>query len=250
MTWSRKVAVASGERDSKKFELLLANLMQSDKGESSGLWGSYLAGRRRCFFKWEPRPKSAWVETTESVWRNTSAWFLTPVWYLMEDQEFLPSQIAQCAELLPDHFREILVTDGPVGLPKALRLRELQPDWVYYLAGPISPWALGAMACAYRRAELSGQRDLHLSAAHGMLWLIDQLVVEEDPWVREPLMELRKIIVKRQNSISYGYWHLLLPKEEIGETEPLDFFGRNLKQYLSIHGARIDFEVVFRAVFV
>jgi len=239
MTWSRSLAISVGIRDSRKFELLVADHSGSDKSESSGLWADYLNGQRRCFLKWEPKPFSTWVAATEEIWPKSASWFWTPIWYLMEEQEYLPSQIIQCCELLPQQLREELLSPPEPGIPEPMRLKELWPDRVYELSKQVSPWSLGAMACAFRRAELAGQPPVYLRAGLGMLWVLDQLTEAQNLWLIEPLDQLRKIILNRLNDTVYD---LDGPAKISIAQSSMDFFANGRKKYLVKRNAPFDLE--------
>lgn len=205
MTWARVSAIAAGVRDGKKFELLVADRLKIKKDEASGLLSSYLRGARKSFKKREPKPYSVWVERTDRLWPETSAWFYTPVWYLMEKQEFLPTQIKQCIELLPQRFQALLLTEPNEDIPAPMRLQGLWGDLIYELAEHPTPWAMGALACAVRRAELAGSGPIHIRACTGLIWVLDHLIERQDPWVQEPLLELREVLLAQMNETAYGF---------------------------------------------
>lgn len=181
----------------------IARRFKIERDEATGRWPKYLKGKARPFVKWEPRPVAPLVDTTATSWPEAGKWFYTPVWFLMEDQEYLPSQILACIALLPRRYRRALITAPDKHAPAGLVLLELWPDLIYELAYPATPWALGALACAFRRAELAGQLAVYRRAAVGIVWVLDQLMPSLDPWVQEPLLRLRCLIVQKIDTAVY-----------------------------------------------
>lgn len=203
MTWARLCAVNMDVRDGESAEMELAGLMNAEKYEATGNWQKYLDGLGRPFKKWVPDPKAPLVGITSAFWPEVRAWFYTPAWYLLEEQEYLPSQITACIALLPRSYRKTLIPDPDKHSPAGLVLRELWPDLIYELAYPVTPWALGALACAFRRAELAGQLAVYRRAAVGIVWVLDQLTPTLNPWVQEPLLRLRTRVVQMIDAAVY-----------------------------------------------
>lgn len=195
--------MTAGVRYGKALEMLIAERTGSLRFDATGNWSGYLHGTGRPFRRWAPMTDAPWVDVAETLWPGTSAWFHTPVWYLSEEQEYLPSQIAACAALLPPIFRNLLIGHASERSPKALILSDLWPDRLYEFADPITPWALGAMVCALRRAELAGRIDVYFRAGVGIVWLLDRLMAPLDPWVQEPLLEFREIFTRRMSGVVY-----------------------------------------------
>lgn len=202
-TWARYLAVTAGVREGKRLEQLICDRSDMNCDEPSGIFRAYLTGKRKPFVKWMPTPRAPWVDRADVIWPSTRDWFYTPVWYLLEEQEYLASQIMECVRLLPPRFKNILLLDSHERSPAALTLGELWLDRIYELVDPVSPWALGAMACALRRAELAGQSPIFRQAGVGLIWLLDRLIPELDPWVQEPVKELRSLIMQRLATIVY-----------------------------------------------
>jgi hypothetical protein len=100
----------------------------------------------------------------------------------------------------------------------------------------MSPWALGAMACALRRAELAGSIPVYLRASMGLIWVLDRLIAEQDPWVQEPLLELRRMLLLRMNRTVYDVNSFFTL--EISE-KTLAFFSSGLKKYEAKRNASI-----------
>lgn len=201
--WARYIAVRVDMRQGKTLELEIARLLNIERDEATGRWPKYLKGKARPFVKWEPRPAAPLVDATATLWPEAAAWFYTPVWFLLEEQEYLPSQIMACVALLPQCYRENLIPYPDEHSPAGLVLLELWPDLIYELAYPVTPWALGALACAFRRAELAGQLPVYRRAAVGIVWVLDQLIPTLDPWVQEPLASLRRLVVQRIDAAVY-----------------------------------------------
>lgn len=239
MTWSRTLAVAAGVREGKSLERLVVERAGMWRDEPGGIWSDYLVGAHKCFKKWVPTPHAPWVDKAAEIWPGTSDWFYTPAWYLLEDQEYLPSQIMKCAQLLPPRFRDILLLNSHEKSPAALTLSELWLDLIYELADPVSPWALGAMACALRRAELAGQSPIFRRAGVGLIWLLDRLIPGLDPWVQEPVKELRSLMMQHLAAIVYPGSALL--RVPISEND-LDRFTRGVDDFVAKRDAPFDLD--------
>lgn len=239
MTWARWVAVRAKVRNGKELELLIARKLGWQKDEASSLMDGYLAGKRSCLTTWSPNASALWVDRAEKVWQGTSDWYRTPVWYLMEDVQYHPGQLMACIQLLPRQFRMVLLSEPNSKTPAGLLLGELWPDRVYELCRPMSPWALGAMACAFRRAELAGQGPVYLRAGIGLVWALDRLAAAQDPWVREPLNQFRDLVLNRLNDVVYpGSTPIMFPISG----EILSQFGANASAFIAQSEAPIDFE--------
>lgn len=192
------VAVAANEFSPTRLEKHLNSLLGAEFKEATGVWRSYCEGASKPFKKRAVRPKAVWVEEVERLYPATSRWFYSPVWFLMEETEFYPSEIYECAKQLPhDGLAEHLLSGDELDESAALMLSELTMQVPLLLAVNPSPAALGAMACAMRRAELAGQVSIFRRAGIGMLWLLDRLILKESLPVRECLRELRKIVKEK-----------------------------------------------------
>lgn len=201
--WARLVAVAADIPQPKALEHFIKEIFQEQSYEPVGMFRAYLDGTRKPFTKWQPFPAAPWVDKAALLWPVTGDWFYTPLWYLLEDEKHLPDQVIRCVQMLPHHFRDLLLVDSDEGAPSGLRLTSLHAELIHELADPLSPWALGAMACAMRRAELAGEIPLFRLSCVGIIWLLDQLAPTLDPWVREKIQELRANCLEKFSSIVY-----------------------------------------------
>ena len=197
-TWARACGVALGLRAPTAIERRLLELHGAGKPKAvSGAWGGYLDGTSVPYNGWGPVPESQWAQLARRVLPPTWPWFATPFWHLVRDQEFTPSQVVECIELLPERFREALLYDPPVHVPAAMRLKDVHYHWVYQFTNPLTPWALGATACALRRAELAGDAATVRWCGVALVWQLDQHAKIKDPWVAEPLLEVRDMLLAR-----------------------------------------------------
>lgn len=163
--------------------------------ETAGTWQRYLTGRAKPFRTWKPYPRAIWVDECEEVFPGTAAWFYSPIWYLLEDIEFLPRQILECVRLLPEHLRDDLLTQGVESTRSAFLLADLEMNAPPQIATEVSVWSLGAMACVMRRAELSGKSALFRWAGIGIIWILDQIDSEVPIMLKPLLHDLRGVVV-------------------------------------------------------
>jgi hypothetical protein len=203
MVWARSVAVAAGVRKPDQLELLLAEKLSSQQDEPTGRFRDYCSGKTKPFFRWQPRVDSKWVDHCESLFPGTSSWFHSPIWYLLEEHEFLASEILACATQLQNGPINLLVLDAGPGSSSGFQLAELYPERIWELARLGNLWALGAVSCALRRAELAGQPAVFRRAGVAILWLLDRLIPTEDEWVQEPLIELRTLFAAKLQATQY-----------------------------------------------
>lgn len=197
------MALAAGVRTGDALEKLIATLSKAEWNEASGIWQHRLNGAHKPFVKWEPRPIAPAVDIAEKLWPGTSDWFYTPVWYLLEDREYLPSEIRACAEVLPQRFRYLLISESADTSQTALGLHGIESQLPYDLAHPVTPWAAGAMACAMRRSELAGDLPVFRKCCVGLIWLLDRLIESLESWVAEPLQRFRARAMTRFSSATY-----------------------------------------------
>lgn len=207
--WAEMVNFAAGDMAPTALEAHLKDLRDRRTGgepvlrEATGLWVRYMTGRAKPFKVWEPMPQTVWVDECEEFYPGTSAWFYSPIWYLLEDTEYLPSQILACVNLLPARFRDELLEHGDVHTKSAFLLADLPFDTPFQIGAEVSVWSLGAMACVLRRAELSGQSPLYRWAGVGILWVLQRLGEDAPLQVRPLLQEAHDMMAERMNSFIY-----------------------------------------------
>lgn len=204
-TWARFCGVQAGLRNGNAIERHLLDQEEAGRSkEVSGAWTDYLRGLSTPYNGWAPAPASRWAQLAARACPGSWPWFATPFWYLLEDQEYLPGQLVECALLLPECFRELLLYESEAAsMPAALRLRDVAFDWIYPFTIPLVPWALGATACAMRRAELAGNAPAMRWAAVALIWQLEQHAKTLDPWIAESLSEARQMLVMRFATMLY-----------------------------------------------
>jgi len=214
-TWSRVCAVAFGLRSGNAVERRVLKRDEKTKAKAiSGAWRGYLRGTSTPYNGWTPVPDSKWARLARQACPESWPWFATPFWYLLEDEDFSPGQIVDCAELLPECFREYLLYEAE-GLTIRTPLR-------------LDPWALGATACAMRRAELAGNAPTMRWAAVALIWQPQQHVSMLDDWIAEPLDAVRQMLLTRFKTMLY-FDGMLLP---IGPSD-LERFGIERDKYIA-----------------
>lgn len=207
--WSTMVSAAAGNMAATSLEAFLKDL-RDHKGkekprgkEATGMWWRYMSGRAKPFRVREPRPRADWVDECEELFPGTSAWFYSPIWYLLEDEEFLPSQILECVNLLPARLKDELLEHGDPSTKSAFLLAELSFNTPFEIAEEVSIWSLGAMACVMRRAELSGKSQLYRWSGIGILWLLQQMMKDAPLPLRPLLQELYSMLAESLNTFVY-----------------------------------------------
>ena len=156
----------------------------------------------------------------------------------MEDMPYHPGQVMACVQLLPRQFRTVLLPESHPKTPAGLLLGELWADRIYELCRPMSPWTLGALACAFRRAELAGQVPVYLRAGIGMIWALEKLAAAQDPWMREPIMEFHDLVLARLREVVYPGETLLSVHVSAGA---IDNFGKNAQKFFDRRDAPYEF---------
>lgn len=201
-TWVCNLAHIAGVNGFKNLEERIRERVGQQRLEASNRLGQYFSGKYSVRIKRRPGCRGEWVDLGEIAYPGSAVWFDTPVWYLLESEPFYAQELWECVRLLPGRYQEILlnivdehaaaINLDTSGLSAGLMLRELWADRIYELAVRPSAWSLGALACAFRRAEFAGQVPVFRLAAVGILWTLDQLITSEAPLVREMLSKLRQ----------------------------------------------------------
>lgn len=129
-----------------------------------------------------------WVKLAARIWPESSAWFRTPFWFLLEKTNLTPDDLVICAGGLPPLFRESLLE--PSNGSAALKLIPVSRDYLYGFTDPINPWSLGALACAMRRSEFAADAGAMRWASVGIMWSVNHFIETVDPLMRQPLEAL------------------------------------------------------------
>lgn len=248
--WATMVSVAAGGLTPTRLEEYLKQRRGGKSGEreakeATGIWWRYLKGKAKPFKTWEPRPQTVWVDECEEIFPGTSAWFYSPIWYLLEDTEYLPSQILECVNLLPFRLREDLLEHGDVNTKSAFLLADLPFDTPFQIGAEVSVWSLGAMACVMRRAELSGQSPLYRWAGIGILWVLLQLEKDVPVQVWPLLKEVQAMLTDKLNSFIYPLGGPMICPVK---TRDLERFSCEVQKVHAIRQASMndDYELVDR----
>lgn len=190
------MASAAGENSPDRLERLLNERLGYEAKDETGIWRRYLAGTSKPYAKREVRPNAEWVCFAEKAYPKSSRWFYSPVWFLLEEREFLPSEILECVKLLPQSMQDQLLLSGLETTTAGFLLAEASSHTLFRLSMKPSTWSLGAMACVMRRAELSGNPPLFRRAGIGILWNLAQLAPTEPEPLRAALTLLLNKVKK------------------------------------------------------
>lgn len=171
--------------------------------DETGIWRRYIAGTSKPYVTREVKPKAEWVLVAEKAYPTSSRWFYSPIWFLLENREFFPSEILACVKLLPQSMQDQLLLIGLETTTAGFLLAEASSHTLFRLSINPSTWSLGAMACVMRRAELSGNPPLVRRAGIGILWNLAQLVPAEPEPLRAALTLLVNKVKKYLDERSY-----------------------------------------------
>jgi hypothetical protein len=191
-TWARNLFLVAGVKGRKKLEEKLLERAGLQRFEASNRLDRYYKGENSVQIQRQPGGRGDWVEYGELAYPESADWFDTPVWYLLEPGPFYAEEVLACVRLLPESFRKVLLNTDVPGPSAGLVLQDLWEDRIYELAARPSVWSLGALACAFRRAEFAGQAAVFRFAAIGILWTLDRLIAPEPALLQEPLIRLRR----------------------------------------------------------
>lgn len=166
---------------------------------------AFAAGRRLPFRHQElPLPRDAvWPRRAAKVWPATGEWFFTPFWFLIDNQKsFTLELIGKCIQLLPFEHQEYLYSGVPGGVEEPLNFLPIDQSHVCVLAVPASPWSLGALACAMRRATISGEGRTARWCGVGIVWLLLHLR-ERHEFLADHLEHLANLVLKQLADVGY-----------------------------------------------
>jgi len=196
--WARNVQRVSGFSNLKTLEKRVREILRFPANEAGGSLKAHLKGRRP-FKSRGPVPHDAlWVDRIGKIWPETLPWFYTPFWFLLEPRDITPSELMACVCSLPRHFRDSLIAaESAQEMPAGLRLRSVVWPSLLKFSSPEGPWALGAMACAMRRAEMGGDVQAARLSAVGLVWLIQRQIAGLPPELGELLETPSDILEKR-----------------------------------------------------
>src|SRR6185369_4927560 len=182
--WLTVLRLSSGISKADHIELEILHRLHIREKKADNLSAFENDGRKPFKITSHPYPEDAvWPERAAQCWPETDTWFFTPLWFLLEETKpCSSSQLFEYIKLLPLHHREMLL-ENDEGVNCERNLFPVQRGWIYEFTNPISPWSLGAMACAMRRAEISGDIETMWWCAAGLVWLLiiseSWLVLEE-----------------------------------------------------------------------
>ena len=240
--WATTVACAAGEHSPDRLERLINERLGFDDKDETGVWRRYLAGTAKAFLKRAVKPNSEGVKGAEKIYPNSSRWFYSPIWFLLEDREFLPSEILQCVKLLPQSMQGQLLLTGLETTTASFLLAEVSSHTLFQLSMRPSTWSLGSMACVMRRAELSGNPPLFRRAGIGIIWNLEQLIPTEPEPLRAVLtLLLNKVKKDLDERIYPASGPVIFPIEE----RDLQQFGQGVEHWREIDHAYAegDFEL-------
>lgn len=127
------------------------------------------------------------AEKAQQCWRGTLSWVTTPFWYLMEERPDL-AVLTECVQLLPESLQEDLIEPAFDGSEP--RLSYVARPIILELSLYVSPMGLGALACAMRRASISGEAGVERLCAVAIAWMLMALQSQPGSRLRLPLDHL------------------------------------------------------------
>jgi len=111
--------------------------------------------------------------------QGTLGWLCTPLWFLLENVPDI-EDLSECVRLLPKYLQEQLFepVDEDVDGPPALAM--VSSAFVYELTFPFGLPSVGALACAWRRARLSGDLGTERWCSVGLAWALQNMEAEAE----------------------------------------------------------------------
>jgi hypothetical protein len=177
LLWWRRVVVASGIEGPDDIELALRDNPDLDlQFQKSGNLRRFARGGRPYRLSTGPELlKAIWPRRIQRTWpqHQTLSWLTTPFWYLMAGVPDT-TMLIRCVQLLPEALQELLL-DEAVTEGEGPKLKYLIKPVALDLAQGVSPMRLGALACARRRAHISGQAEIERLCVVASAWMLIEM---------------------------------------------------------------------------
>lgn len=186
-----------------------------------GLIGSrnlaaFSAGRRLPFKNHQsPVPSDAvWPRRAAKVWSVTGDWFFTPFWFLVDDQTPISlKQLGECLRLLPLEHQDYLYSGVPGGDEEPLNFLPIDRGLLFMLTVPATPWSLGALACARRRASIAGEGEVARWCGVAIVWLLLHLG-ETHVFLAKQMEHLASFMLTQLADVEYPPFGVSWPLED------------------------------------
>lgn len=119
--------------------------------------------------------QSAWARRASMCYGpETLDWLTTPFWFLIEHVPDA-SHLIECVTMLPKWFQDELLEPADEVAMRPPELAVVPSAFVYKLTVPFGLSALGALACAWRRARLSGDLGAERWSSVGLAWALQEM---------------------------------------------------------------------------
>lgn len=204
---------------------------------------AFAAGRRLPFRHQQlPLPRDAiWPRRAAKLWPATGEWFFTPFWFLVNDQKPVTLElIGKCIQLLAFDHQEYLYAGVPGGVEEALNFLPIDQSHVCALSVPANPGALGALACAMRRATISGEGHVARWCGVGIVWLLLHLC-ERHEFLAAHLEHLANFVLMQLSDVDYPpgfHWPVEVADLVQFEWERTQYLERGLLGLMDVVDAR------------
>lgn len=191
--WAASLMAASGTKRMDATAFRIAGKLKLDVYNYQAMKkyadGAHSAGRSN-----RPGITGLWVDRAEVAYPGTSHWYTTPLWFLLQAKQCTPEDLRECILLLPASLQRHLVRTDNLNLPAVMRLGVVPSSELYLLTELLSPWTLGALACAMRQAELAADVDALRLAGIALLWSVNELIRTSPPILSERLLEVKSLV--------------------------------------------------------
>lgn len=223
--WFSALRHESGLQGPEQIGLHIAAALQLEKYDFRS-FRRYADGKQHAGLARRPHTCGEWVIHAAKVWPATAAWFRTPLWFIFSNQTIATRDLLLCARCLPVAFQEDFLPQMNSGGPAVLHLEHTPRDFLYTFVDPLNPWSLGALACAFKRAEIAGDAGCMRWAAVGILWAIESFLKDDRPSMQEPLGRLFELVESKFNAPFRGLRQVPITDKEVFQ------FGHARQRYM------------------
>lgn len=199
IVWSAGLAESVQIKDFLRLELELKRRLEEGINDPSGIFfkysrGSVMPSRTRGL-----NSDGLWIGRAEAVVPGSSAWFKTPLWFLLQEKDFSPAELLACARMLPPEMTVRLCQEHDATLPAAGYLKRMRETVLVDMLDTSISWSLGGLVTVARIAELQSHpycaRESMIASVCALQEYINKL--SDDSLLKQPLSRLREFLVNR-----------------------------------------------------
>ncbi|UJW81196.1 hypothetical protein [Hydrogenophaga sp. SL48] len=213
IVWAAGVAEAMQIKNFLELELELQSRLGKKVVDPSGIFLKYSKGAVMPSKNRGLNCEGKWIDGAEAVVPGSSAWFKTPLWFLLKERGFSPEELLSSAELLPQEIASRLRHEHSG--TAATRLRRMRETVIVDMLGTSTCWSLGGLVCVARIAQLQAHPYCARDALIASTWLL-QRHAEQLPLnslLVPPLQELSRVLAARAMEAMSIDGHVATPKD-------------------------------------